>query len=40
VRRLESAVADFISPGIVPDERGRRAALLRDPDGHALCLLD
>ncbi|HWG79620.1 MAG TPA: VOC family protein [Stellaceae bacterium] len=40
VRRLESASADFISPGIVPDGRGRRAALLRDPDGHALCLLD
>lgn len=40
VRRLESAPADFISPGIVPDGRGRRAALLRDPDGHALCLLD
>ncbi|HJT05994.1 MAG TPA: VOC family protein [Stellaceae bacterium] len=40
VRRLEPAVADFISPGIVPDGRGRRAALLRDPDGHALCLLE
>jgi catechol 2,3-dioxygenase-like lactoylglutathione lyase family enzyme len=40
VRRLESASADFVSPGIVPDGRGRRAALLRDPDGHALCLLD
>jgi len=40
VRRLESAGADFISPGVVPDDRGRRAALLCDPDGHALWLLE
>ena len=39
-QRLESAHVDFISPAAVPDDRGRRAALLRDPDGHALCLLD
>ena len=40
VRQLQSVSGDVISPGIVPDEHGRRAALLRDPDGHALCLVE
>ncbi|HKW53704.1 MAG TPA: VOC family protein [Stellaceae bacterium] len=39
-RRLESASAAVVSSGVVSNDRGRRAVLLRDPDGHALCLLD
>lgn len=39
-KRLASAPADFISRGAARDDQGRSAALLRDPDGHALCLLD
>jgi catechol 2,3-dioxygenase-like lactoylglutathione lyase family enzyme len=38
MQRLRSARIDFISRGIAADGRGRRAALLRDPDGHALLL--
>jgi catechol 2,3-dioxygenase-like lactoylglutathione lyase family enzyme len=39
-QELAVALVRFISTGIVKLEDGRSAALIRDPDGHALLLLD
>lgn len=40
LRRLEAAAVEFISRPEAQLDRARPAALLRDPDGHALCLVD
>ena len=39
VRRLEAADAPFVSPGIVNLKNGRKAAAVRDPDGHMIVLM-
>jgi catechol 2,3-dioxygenase-like lactoylglutathione lyase family enzyme len=36
--RLQAAGVVFVSPGIVVQDKGERAALVRDPDGHLLML--
>jgi len=38
VQSLDGHRARFLSPGIVTLKDGRRAAMVRDPDGHALLL--
>ena len=38
VQSLDGHRARFVSPGIVTLKDGRRAAMVRDPDGHALLL--
>ena len=40
VRTLEQHHVRFVSPGIVTLADGSRAAMVRDPDGHALLLED
>jgi len=40
VRTLEENHVRFVSPGIVTFADGSRAAMVRDPDGHALLLED
>ncbi|NVO17892.1 MAG: VOC family protein [Rhodoplanes sp.] len=39
VRRLERAGVRFVSPGVVTSQSGRRAAVVRDPDEHAIMLV-
>ncbi len=39
VRKLEAADAPFVSPGIVTLKNGRKAASVRDPDGHMIVLM-
>jgi catechol 2,3-dioxygenase-like lactoylglutathione lyase family enzyme len=38
-RRLEAASVPFVSPGIVTLKDGRKAASVRDPDGHMIVLM-
>jgi hypothetical protein len=38
VRSLEACNARFVSPGIVTLKNHGQAAMVRDPDGHALLL--
>jgi len=38
VQSLDEHRARFVSPGVVTLKDGRRAAMVRDPDGHALLL--
>lgn len=40
MRRAAQAPIDLISLGVVSLDRGGSALLMRDPDGHTLCLLD
>jgi hypothetical protein len=40
VRMLEENHVRFVSPGIVAPADGSHAAMVRDPDGHALLLED
>lgn len=39
VGRLEAAKVPFVSPGIVSLRSGRKAAAIRDPDGHMIVLM-
>ncbi|RAI43470.1 VOC family protein [Rhodoplanes roseus] len=39
VRRLERHDVPFVSPGVVTWRTGRRAAAIRDPDGHVVVLV-
>lgn len=40
VSRLERHDVPFVSPGVVTGSTGRRAAAIRDPDGHMVVLVD
>ena len=40
IRRLEAEGVAFASPGVVTLKNGRKAAAIRDPDGHMIVLME
>jgi hypothetical protein len=40
IRRLEAEDVAFVSPGVLTLKDGRKAAAIRDPDGHMIVLLE